>query len=97
VEQPKWDQMFFFYGDDRWLFTPSSALVIEYFNALQGRYPPLISETEITVAHPTFSHQITVILEHLKISDQILFWSDNFAGQIFNVISASAFQPVFSV
>jgi hypothetical protein len=36
VEQPKWDQMFFFYGDDRWLFTPSSALVIEYFNALQG-------------------------------------------------------------
>ena len=36
MEQPKWDQMFFFYGDDRWLFTPSSALVIEYFNALQG-------------------------------------------------------------
>ena len=35
VQQPKWDQMFFFYGDDRWLFTPSSALVIEYFNAQQ--------------------------------------------------------------
>lgn len=36
VQQPKWDQMFFYYGDDRWLFTSTSALVIEYFNALQG-------------------------------------------------------------
>lgn len=38
VEQPKWDQMFFFYGDDRWLFTSNSALVIEFYNALQGSY-----------------------------------------------------------
>jgi hypothetical protein len=87
--------MFFFYGDDRWLFTPSSALVIEYFNALQGRYPPLISETEIAVAHRTFSHQITVIRTFENVRSNFILVS--FSGQIFNVISGSAFQPVFSV
>ncbi|XP_046855761.1 coiled-coil domain-containing protein 33-like isoform X2 [Xenia sp. Carnegie-2017] len=32
---PKWNQTFFFSVDDLSLFAPSSALVIEYFNALQ--------------------------------------------------------------
>ncbi|XP_028395495.1 coiled-coil domain-containing protein 33-like isoform X2 [Dendronephthya gigantea] len=44
VEQPKWNQMLFFYGDGRWLFNSTSALVIEYYNALQvvnfGRWQP---------------------------------------------------------
>ena len=36
LEQPKWNQMFFFHGDERSLFSRFSTLVIEYFSASQG-------------------------------------------------------------